>query len=427
MFDTSILEVAIGLTFVYLLLSLICSAVNEGIESVLKNRATDLERGIREIFNQEGGGELVAKFYNHPLISGLFRGPYGRSESKDMGFGDLLTPTNLPSYIPARNFAYTVIDLVLHPPAEPNADVARDDAQAASRTPVISTAALPVSMDALRSALRRTPIGDTQVGRALRALAEQAGEDVNVLRENVETWFNSAMDRVSGTYKRRTQWIIFVLGFLLTVFLNVNSVTIANRLTTDATLRSVVVAEAEGFASRPDAQKPDFEKNKKELQGLGLPLGWPNGMNVVAPWNKDFRAWQNFLLPLIGWLLTAAAISLGAPFWFDVLNKFMVIRATVKPHEKSGEEGSEDRQPRANLMYPVPSGSRQPAAPDLARVAGAESRLPTPTSPVAQVPEPEVAADPDGEDNESDLEGCDLGGTPETADEELPPTRGGVG
>jgi len=404
MFDTSILEVAIGLIFVYLLLSLICSAGNEIIESVLKNRATDLERGIRELFNQDGGGELVAKFYNHPLISGLFQGPYGRIQSKAIGFRDLVTPTNLPSYIPARNFAYTIIDLALHPPAEGAAEVARDDAPEASRTPVVSASALPVSMEALRSALKRTPIGGTQVGRALRTLAEQAGDDMNALRENVETWFNGAMDRVSGTYKRRTQWIIFTLGFILTVLLNVNTITIATRLSTDATLRSVVVAEAEGFASRPDAHQPDFEKNKAELQGLGLPLGWPHGTNIVAPWNKDFRAWPNLLLPLLGWLLTAAAISLGAPFWFDLLNKFMVIRATVKPHEKSREEGSEDRQPNRTVMFAVPSGT---GSPDSSRAAGMErASLISTTSAVTPIPEP------------------DLGGTPETPDEKLPPTKG---
>jgi hypothetical protein len=53
---------------------------------------------------------------------------------------------------------------------------------------------------------------------------------------------------------------------------------------------------------------------------------------------------------LLGWLITAFAVSLGAPFWFDLLNKIMVIRSTVKPREKSREEGSEDR--------PAPSGAQ---------------------------------------------------------------------
>jgi hypothetical protein len=42
----------------------------------------------------------------------------------------------------------------------------------------------------------------------------------------------------------------------------------------------------------------------------------------------------------VGWLITALAVSLGAPFWFDMLNKFIVVRSTVKPHEKSLEEKS---------------------------------------------------------------------------------------
>jgi len=60
----------------------------------------------------------------------------------------------------------------------------------------------------------------------------------------------------------------------------------------------------------------------------------------------------------VGLPVTTLAAMLGAPFWFDVLNKIMVIRATVKPHEKSREEGSEDRQPR-----PVPYVLAEPRAP----------------------------------------------------------------
>jgi hypothetical protein len=51
--------------------------------------------------------------------------------------------------------------------------------------------------------------------------------------------------------------------------------------------------------------------------------------------------WQ-FRFHVFGWLLTALAISLGAPFWFDMLNKFIVVRSTVKPKEKSPEEKSKD-------------------------------------------------------------------------------------
>jgi hypothetical protein len=45
----------------------------------------------------------------------------------------------------------------------------------------------------------------------------------------------------------------------------------------------------------------------------------------------------------LGVFLTALAVSQGAPFWFDLLNKIIVIRSTIKPHEKSPDQPSKDR------------------------------------------------------------------------------------
>lgn len=421
MLSSSVIEVAIGLSFVFLLLSLISSAIVEIIESVLKNRATDLERGIRELFNQEGGGNLAAEFYNHPMINGLFRGLYKRSD-KSLGILDYLTPTNLPSYIPARNFANAVLDIVLHPPV--GTDIVRDDS-AAPRTntaPIVDAPPLPASMEAVRIGIQRN-FGNSQVGRALRTLAEQAGDDLNAMRTSVETWFDGSMDRVSGGYKRRTQWILFCLGLLLAILLNANTITIATRLSRDSTLRSVVVAQAGAFTSDPNALKPDFERDKKQLDSLGLPLGWSEGIDFMTPWNPKFNWWANVFLPLIGWLLTAGAISLGAPFWFDVLNKFMVIRATVKPHEKSGEEGSEDRQTNSTQLTINTQPPTQPGAPttppaDDVNIASSTGGL---------TPEPQFTAGPDAEDNESHLDEGDEPITTVTPDENLPPAEGGVG
>jgi hypothetical protein len=58
MFGSDVLEVAIGLIFVYLLLSVICSAINETIEVWLKKRGADLERGIRELSPRTRGHEF---------------------------------------------------------------------------------------------------------------------------------------------------------------------------------------------------------------------------------------------------------------------------------------------------------------------------------------------------------------------------------
>lgn len=349
MLGSSILEVAIGLIFIYLLLSLICSGINEIIEAKLKNRATDLERGIRELFNEENGGAMVRKFYEHPLIRSLYSGSYEGRNGAITNL-DYLKSTNLPSYIPAGNFAFALTDILLHD--EPDAAAAAGEDQANVQNNVFAqpvawanpqTNTLP--MEVIREKISNNSNLNRNVQMALRTIVEQSGGDVNLMRRNVEAWFNSSMDRVSGWYTRRTKWIILFLGLFVAIGFNVNTVTIAKRLSNDATLRSMVVAQAEAYASRPEAEalEANFEKNRSELESLGLPMGWSNFV-FYGPQSDGFQVWNHVLLNLIGWLLTAAAISMGAPFWFDLLNKFMVIRSTVKPHEKSQEESSEDRQ-----------------------------------------------------------------------------------
>jgi hypothetical protein len=80
-----------------------------------------------------------------------------------------------------------------------------------------------------------------------------------------------------------------------------------------------------------------LKANVESISDYGLPMGW----HIKAP--RGLGEWIFFVLrSLFGWLITACAISLGAPFWFDMLNRFVVIRSTVKPHEKSQEEGSKN-------------------------------------------------------------------------------------
>src|SRR6267154_6707648 len=110
MFNSGIIDVAIGMVFVYLLLSLIASAVGEVIELWLTNRATDLERGIRELLLPGGAAnasDFIQQLYNHPLINGLFPGKY-----EDSGINkarSFFMRTKLPSYIPSRNFALALM------------------------------------------------------------------------------------------------------------------------------------------------------------------------------------------------------------------------------------------------------------------------------------------------------------------------------
>jgi hypothetical protein len=344
MFGSPILDVAIGMVFVYLLLSLICSAANEVIESKLKNRAKSLELGIRNLLGDKG---LADKLYAHDLISGLFSDKQGK-----------------PSYIPSRTFALALMNTVF-----PDGVAPAGQAAAPGANPLAGFRATVAALPADAAA--------APIKKALLALIDDAQGDVNKLRANIENWYDAAMDRVSGWYKRRVHAIILLLGLVTAIALNADSAYIARHLSTDPALRNSLVSVSQVYAQKENGgdagkQTPGqptqpagesaqtrFDNNLQQLKELGLPMGWTvegddprfKGKVAVDPhlkwpgWhlqNASVRAewWLQIKFHWLGWLLTALAISLGAPFWFDMLNKLIVVRSTVKPKEKSGDEPS---------------------------------------------------------------------------------------
>jgi hypothetical protein len=92
---------------------------------------------------------------------------------------------------------------------------------------------------------------------------------------------------------------------------------------------------------RKNSPQCNYEASLARIDLLGLPVGWDTPGSKFPGWNLKLW-WEATKTHFPGWLLTALAISLGAPFWFDLLNKFIVVRSAVKPHEKSPEEGSKD-------------------------------------------------------------------------------------
>jgi hypothetical protein len=375
MFGSNVIDVAIGMIFVFLLLSLICSAANEVIEGWLKNRAIDLERGLRTLLapgTKSGNDDLVAKLYSHPLIDGLFHGSYDQSAKHISSVGAslkrLLKGPSLPSYIPARSFALALLDTVLPAKAAPSEAAVASGATGAVATldpgPPANTSP-PFDpknpLSALRSAVGSNPVLTDSARKALLALIDAAGQDVNKARENIEGWFNAAMDRVSGWYKRRTQVVILILGLLFAVTLNIDAIDIAKRLSTDKSLREAVVGAAQEYvkanpntpsstapaSSSSNSASSDLDKRLQAIKDLGLPIGWDKGGSDKGnPSASRFRAFacastSDRVLKILGWLITALAASLGAPFWFDTLSKFIVVRSTAKPQEKTPKVAAE--------------------------------------------------------------------------------------
>ena len=410
MFGSRILEVAIGIIFVFLLVSMICSAIREGIESWVKARAAFLEQGIRELLHDRHAVGIARSLYTHPLIYGLYAAEYHpRSATRKL---NAFTPgRDLPSYIPSRSFALALLDI------------------AARGTGMHGTASSPAAPE-LSLALARVNVLNLENGpvqRVVLGAIDLAHGDMELAIANIAAWYDSAMDRVSGAYKRATQKLLLGIGMTVAVVLNVNILAIAHHLFRDDVERATLVAHAESVARDTSFLEGNaqlqYARARATLDSLRLPIGWDD-MQLTVPWDTrivrdasgaersvtELRLWAYVFEPLVGWTLAALAAMLGAPFWFDLLNKVMVVRSTVKPHEKSPEESSDDRQIPRERIVPV----------DHAVVVA-------PGAPVSRTVAPTViepAPDPDAE-----IDACDVeadAATRLTEDEELPAARGGV-
>ncbi len=311
MFGLQILDVAIGLIFIFLLLSLAVTAASELIASWLKRRSATMWRGVVRLLGSE---DWANKVYSHPLIAGLSDEPWFRKYREKLPF------KTRPSYIPSRTFALALLD-----------------------TLAPSAGAQPLTSGNLRAALAAHK--DTHLARSLVALLDDAAGDIEEFKKNVEAWFDNSMERVSGWYKRRTQWILLLLAAIVTVWMNADTIAIANTLWRDPAVRSALVAQAQRFAEEErrqaeatEAASQKYQQAVARLQTLAIPLGWRDGVRTDDPRDEFPRGWSQWSNALnrhlLGWLLTALAISLGAPFWFDMLNKVIAVRAAGKPPEK---------------------------------------------------------------------------------------------
>ena len=269
---SSILDAAIGVSFVLALLSLVASAINELIAALLRRRAANLAAGIERLVGLEFAKELNAS----PLMP--------------------RSVTGAPSYIAPRAFVAAFIDTL-----------------------------------ARLGKLAGETDGDTPLDRLVRALVDEAAREKKDLAAAVERWFNDAMERVSGLYKRNTQFVLVLIGFVLSVACNVDCIEVLRRLVIDASKRAAVVQFANQWKTSGDPAK-DALAALGVLDEIGYPVGWWAGARLCD------QGALGAIRILSGWLLTAICVSLGAPFWFDLLGRFIVIRSTVKPFEKGGTE-----------------------------------------------------------------------------------------
>jgi hypothetical protein len=293
--QSSVIDVAVGMSFLFFVLAIFASATNEAVSAVLGIRSKSLRKwlddGIPASAQANGGAAqanaVVDAFYSHPSVNGLTRD--GKA----------------PSYIPSEHAITALLDVGA-------ARLAAAEGEAVAGWKIVAHTA-----ENTHALIESLPDGPIKC--ALLSAWVRAGGDVSAFRAIAERWFDDAMDRLSGWYKRRVQVFMWSFGLVIALTLNADAIRIAETLWRDPTVRQLVDTQA----AHVTTGTPSVATASGYLHQLPLPIGW-GGPGTPFPPHLDW----NLPLQIIGILITSAAVALGAPFWFDALSKLGSLRST---------------------------------------------------------------------------------------------------
>jgi hypothetical protein len=236
-----------------------------------------------------------------------------------------------------------------------------------------------LAMRQFRLGMRALEKTNPRLAESLTAIAKKSeGYDLytekigSTTRLNLESWFNDAMDRLSGDYKRNAQLVAIIVGFLLALVFNVDTIHVATSLWREPILRQTIVVQAENYISAAESEDcktttplESIPAIEAQLQALKIPFGWTiipfdtggrqcsllpfpagkvwgipsrddQGQAICKKLDKlplDVYSWFSKIL---GMLMTGLAAAQGAPFWFDLLKRLVNVRSTgTNPEEQS--------------------------------------------------------------------------------------------
>jgi hypothetical protein len=205
-------------------------------------------------------------------------------------------------------------------------------------------------------------------------MMNQANGDPTKVRKQLQTWYDNSMERVSGWYKGQTQLMLLGIGLALAIVMNIDTISITNSLLQNPAIRSTADALAQKVTGPNDPALASY------LSQLNIPLGWPDPYAATHPLVVLDFAW--LLRKIIGMLVTAFAVSQGAPFWFDLLNKVTNLRSSGnKPDTALESAGMAQLAKTPVPMGPVVEVTTPPAAPPTNQPGAPPQSTPASPSP----------------------------------------------
>lgn len=307
------LEVIVGMIFTFMLLSLLGTTFNELVSAWRGWRGFYLEEALKRLLEYKDNPAVFEKFKKNPMFRQL------------MQHAAPLRVSQAPAYLSAQNFS-SILSNVLK----------KKDSFLKSADDFFD--GLPA---------------DSQLRQVLEQFKEEGHTSVEAFKARLQTWFDDVMYQASGWYKRHLQFVTFFVGLGIAVVLNADSFQIYSHLSTNANARTELAAAANAFANSRDTLATQTVPANQNLSGGQVAHGIQTAANdpelrtayniLGLGWSMDdvvvnYKCW---LLRLLGWLITALAISLGAPFWFDVLKKIITIQSTGSAPTGTGTGGAQ--------------------------------------------------------------------------------------
>lgn len=267
------LDVAIGLVLMYVLLSLSVTALVEYVSQIGDLRARNLRGSLERLMKPP----MLAKFEQTGQIAAMQAATKGR-----------------PSYLDSTIFAKAITE----------AARLRTEAGAVAANALATIQALPEG--------------------PLKAVAfdewRRAAGSVDNFEQAMADWFDAAMQRAAGIFKRWMRWISLLVAIGVAAMVNADTFAVGLKLWQDEALRAQMTALAQSVADDESFKAGSATMEQIQAELKKLPLGWGH-----ADMPKDVLGW---MVKAAGIVFTALALAFGAPFWFDVLSKLIQLRAS---------------------------------------------------------------------------------------------------
>ena len=371
------LDIAIGLFFIYLILGLLASEIQELFAGFLQWRAKHLRESIKHMLSafknnekKEKIDDFVDEIYSHPEIASL-----SHYSVKNLGFSSRKQNQHGLSYIPAEAFAEAFIDVAIGANNNDSSFLKKLINSKTEDSDSKTEDSVPNNHFEKNSQLKDFLARLAKKSLMIRGIPESEATSDNFTRfpsfmtqfiTEIENWFKYSQDRASGTYKRNSKVLLFFVGLLAALLANANTFRIIENLHDEDIRETAVIRAIETVDECKDEQGKEVdlsvcidENVDAALKSNELPIGWfelagsqsenaaSNSENAVSnsenATNNSENATSNIvkiiLYDILGIVITGFAIMMGAPFWFDLLKKIVNVRnAGPKPRSSNSSD-----------------------------------------------------------------------------------------